>query len=180
MVVSLLNKLFNYLIAAGLVLYGLYFFLGKETFQRQKDVVQKSDFSSVDHEKIVNKYLQETSKKMLQDQYNSKRAVEKAFQQPLKLNKQIEVSPADIPREQQIHKDQSSESSISSNSKINQEIQKEPFDKIDKKEYARQFIENARRGGYHIELSDDLEVIGVTPLRTPSQQIDSFEILPSN
>ena len=116
------------MIAAGLVLYGLYFFLGKETFLRRGDIVQKFDLSSVDHEKIVNKYLQETSKKMLQDQYNSKRAIEKAFQQPLKLNKQIEVLPADIPREQQIHKEPSIETSTSSNSKINQEIRKEPFD----------------------------------------------------
>ncbi len=177
---NFLNKIFNYLIAFGVVLYGLYFFLGKDMFFKNGTVVQRSDFSSVDHEKIVNKYLQETSQKMLLEQSNSKAALQKALLQPLKVSREKEISAADIPREQQIHKDSTPDSEIGVNSKINREIKKEAFEKVDKKEYARQFIENARQGGYHIELSDDLEVMSVTPLRTPSQQIDAVEILPSN
>lgn len=34
----------------------------------------------------------------------------------------------------------------------------------DRKEYARQFVENARRNGYLIRLNEDLVVIGVSPL----------------
>lgn len=37
-----------------------------------------------------------------------------------------------------------------------------------KREYARQFIENARRGGYEIRLSDDFRVLSVKPIRRPS------------
>lgn len=38
-----------------------------------------------------------------------------------------------------------------------------------KKEYARQFVENARRGGYDVQLSDDFRVLSVRPLRRPSR-----------
>lgn len=42
-----------------------------------------------------------------------------------------------------------------------------------KEEYARQFVENARRGGYRIKLSEDLmRVISVTPIRRPGQALD--------
>lgn len=37
-----------------------------------------------------------------------------------------------------------------------------------KKEYARQFVENARRNGYLVQLSDDYVVLSVTPLRRPN------------
>ncbi|WP_374034562.1 hypothetical protein ACES2I_01040 [Bdellovibrio bacteriovorus] len=38
-----------------------------------------------------------------------------------------------------------------------------------KEEYARQFVENARRGGYRVILSEDLSrVLSVTPIRNPS------------
>ncbi|WP_295906066.1 hypothetical protein [uncultured Bdellovibrio sp.] len=43
-----------------------------------------------------------------------------------------------------------------------------------KEEYARQFVENARRGGYKVILSEDLtRVISVTPLRNPSQSVNT-------
>lgn len=42
-----------------------------------------------------------------------------------------------------------------------------------KKEYARQFIENARRGGYEVQLSDDYRVLSVKPIRrAPSRYED--------
>lgn len=37
-----------------------------------------------------------------------------------------------------------------------------------KKAYAQQFIENARRGGYEVKLSDDFRVLSVKPIRRPS------------
>lgn len=40
-----------------------------------------------------------------------------------------------------------------------------------REEYARQFVENARRGGYKVILSSDLSrVISVTPIRRPSKE----------
>ncbi len=50
------------------------------------------------------------------------------------------------------------------------EIQQQEYSEAYKEEYARQFIENARRGGYKVILTDDLmRVKSVTPLRNPSQ-----------
>lgn len=44
-----------------------------------------------------------------------------------------------------------------------------------REEYARQFVENARKGGYKIILSEDLsKVISVTPIRKPGK--DAFDI----
>lgn len=43
------------------------------------------------------------------------------------------------------------------------------YDEAYREEYARQFVENARRGGYRVKLSDDLSrVISVQPIRNPS------------
>lgn len=45
-----------------------------------------------------------------------------------------------------------------------------------REEYARQFIENARRGGYNVKLSEDLSrVISVTPIRNPSADFQVFD-----
>lgn len=41
-----------------------------------------------------------------------------------------------------------------------------------KKEYARKFLENARRGGYDVVLSEDFRVISVKPLRRPTRAFD--------
>ncbi|WP_374001033.1 hypothetical protein [Bdellovibrio bacteriovorus] len=47
--------------------------------------------------------------------------------------------------------------------------QAQEYSQAYKEEYARQFIENARRGGYNIILSEDLSrVLSVTPIRNPS------------
>ncbi|MBX3034952.1 MAG: hypothetical protein KF865_13615 [Bdellovibrionaceae bacterium] len=43
-----------------------------------------------------------------------------------------------------------------------------------RKEYARQFVENARRGGWEIRLDDDYKVISVRRLRQPSNQYQLF------
>lgn len=57
---------------------------------------------------------------------------------------------------------------------FNQE-QTDAYTQAYKEEYARQFIENARRGGYKIQLDENFKVISVTPIRRPSQNIDLFD-----
>jgi rhamnose utilization protein RhaD (predicted bifunctional aldolase and dehydrogenase) len=43
------------------------------------------------------------------------------------------------------------------------------YDEAYREEYARQFVENARRGGFKVKLSEDLSrVISVQPIRNPS------------
>ena len=43
-----------------------------------------------------------------------------------------------------------------------------------KKEYARQFIENARKAGYLIKLNDEYKVISVKAIRKPAQNMQLF------
>lgn len=44
-----------------------------------------------------------------------------------------------------------------------------------KAEYARQFVENARKAGYLIKLNDDYKVISVRPIRKPAENFELFE-----
>lgn len=50
--------------------------------------------------------------------------------------------------------------------------QDQEYSEAYRQEYARQFVENARRGGYKVQLDEDFKVISVTPLRKPSQNSD--------
>lgn len=58
--------------------------------------------------------------------------------------------------------------------------QQAAYSKAYKEEYARQFIENARRGGYKIKLGEDFKVLSVTPIRAPSDQNNGQDILNPN
>jgi hypothetical protein len=44
-----------------------------------------------------------------------------------------------------------------------------------KREYARQFIENAKKAGYIVKLNSDYKVISVTPVRNPAQDFKIFD-----
>lgn len=44
-----------------------------------------------------------------------------------------------------------------------------------KKEYARQFVENAKKAGYLVKLNDQYKVISVQRLKKPEVQYDLFE-----
>lgn len=168
------------MIVAVLFSYGAFFFYKKnQNSQAKLNKVQQSDFSSVDVDRVVNKYLQETTTQMLVDRANARKAEEKELaSSTAKLNKAPKPIVAEAPIEQQIYTEKVEKTSASNDlaSKVNDEILNQ---ELDKKEYARQFIENARKGGYHVELANDLSVISVTPIRKPSQ-IDEVDILPSN
>lgn len=54
--------------------------------------------------------------------------------------------------------------------------QTQEYSQAYREEYARQFVENARRGGYKVILSEDLtRVISVQPIRRPSENMDLFQ-----
>lgn len=55
--------------------------------------------------------------------------------------------------------------------------QSQEYSEAYKREYARQFVENARKAGYIIKLNDDYKVISVKPLRKPA---DNFELFKTN
>lgn len=173
-----LNTLLDYLIAAVVVIIATSFFYFKDKPLFSADA---SHVSSKDMDKVVNKYIHETSTDVLRQKLITDRALVEArkkiaeIEKVSKLKQQKEQES--IPAEKQIWKEADMKS-------VPQPQVAESSDgamsESEKRDYARQYIENARRGGYEIELNKDLEVIKVTPIRKPSQENDSYESYPSN
>jgi hypothetical protein len=181
--VKKLNKFFNIIILVFIVGYAIFYYAHKNNFLASEKPVQQIDLSSVDVDKVVNMYLKQTTEQMARERYDSKKALDSALKESIKINRSTEISPADIPYERQVHKDMSDTRSPSEviNAQIIEQDNYDKMEELNKKEYARQFIENARRGGYHVVLSDDLKVVSVTPIRKPSQEdVDTVESIPSN
>lgn len=176
-----INQIFNYVIVCLLLGYVAYYFYTQNHLVDQSTTVKKIEMSSQDVDKVVNKYMKQTSQQMLKERYESDAALNRALKEPVVLSKKPTVNPEDIPVEKQIRKNQDDESPAEVvNKRIYDERSAARQEALDKKEYARQFIENARRDGLDIVLSDDLKVISVTPIRKPSQQSDTVEPIPSN
>jgi hypothetical protein len=55
-----------------------------------------------------------------------------------------------------------------------QQDQLQQYSEAYKKEYARQFVENARKAGYEVVLSESYKVLAVKPLRKPAQDFRLF------
>ncbi len=171
------------MIATLIFSYGIYFYFNQDSILKKPALVHQTDMSSVDVDKVVNKYLQETTAQIAKEKYTAKKALEQALKEPVQITQKPEPLASEIPYERQVRKNEPSVTSYRdgvSNQIIN-ETNVAQMDQANKAEYARQFIENARKGGYHIELAEDLTVIRITPIRKPSQDsIDQFEVLPSN
>ncbi len=178
-----INKLFNYLILFLVAGYGLFFFLSENT---TKSVRAKGqiELSSNDVDQAVNKYLKQTTETIQKDQVNSDRVLYRALNQPINLKSQTpETNPAEIPASRQIWKDVDEAQSPADliNTQVYDSMALQKQDEQERKQYAHEFIENARRGGFHVVLSDDLsKIVSVTPIRKPSQDDDSVETNPSN
>lgn len=196
------NKLLNYLIFLSFVgVAGVYFYFNHMPFE--SNVPTKSELTEADRKKVdqtVNKYLQAASNEAKLNELRVQRELQLARQkleeEKIKQRKAAEMNSADIPIEQQIYK-RSTEITPAEASQVqapvaqvvpkktnessfDQDVDPKSMTPEQKKEYARQYIENARKGGYAIELSADLEVIKVTPIRKPSQQTDVIPTYPAD
>lgn len=178
-----LNKLFNYLIVMIILGYGVFYFLSDRLFRPRQ--VGKIDLSSNDVDQIVNKYLKQTTESMQKARFETEKALYKALKQPLILTKKNskETNPDDVPVLKQIWKEV--EAQISPADVINIDLYNqtanENIDELARRQYAKDFIDNARQGGFHVILTDDLsEIKSVTPIRKPSQQYDSVESFQSD
>ena len=173
-----LNALLNYLIAAVVILIAGSFFYLKD----KAAAPSGPKLSSSEVDKVVNKYIRETSTDALRQRLVSEKALIEARKKITELNKLNKIKEQkeieSIPAEKQIWKE--SEVVQAPERVEAMSTSTSSMTAAEKKEYARQYIENARSGGYAIELSEDLEVIKVTPLRKPSQESDSYEAYPSN
>lgn len=170
-----LSEYLNYIIVAFLLLFaGIYY------LERHKLVPVQSDVSPVDVDKVVNKFIKQTAEQAWIEEMAYRKALQKQLAKPLAI-KRDEPKQEEIPAEKQIWKD--SDFNTPSENVYSEMYQQEvemKQDEMDKKEYARQYIENARRSGFHVVLSPDNEVISVTPIRKPSQNEDSTELFPAD
>lgn len=191
-IVKWINKFLNYIlfftVAISLGVFGYIYYSQKE----KKRIEQEKKIASQQPspEELVNKYLKQGSKELQQQQIESMAKItsnlvdEKHNKIPVK-----EIPPDQIPIEMQIAKDKSNSSASeqSLTEEFNQKYFQSQVDQVAdeqaRKEYAKEFIENARKNGYHITLSEDLQVTSVKPIRKPTNQQndrDVFEAQPSN
>lgn len=147
------------------------------------------------YEKSVNKHLMLTNEKMKLEtqrtQLENAKLLNREFntvpaQLPYANDNKLDLSSdnraaevaKDLGRGESRHEEVLTPDDIVQKELFNQQ-QMQEYTQAYKEEYARQFIENARRGGYKVILSDDLSrVISVTPLRSPSQNIN-LDVPPS-
>lgn len=146
-------------------------------------------FKSDKYEKSVNRHLMLTNEKMklehqraklesarlLNNDFN-KSSAQQPFMNENKLDLSSENRAAEVAKE--IGRDRDRKEEVISPDDIVQkdlfnEQQMQEYTQAYRAEYARQFVENARRGGYNVILSEDLtRIISVTPLRAPSQNFN--------
>ena len=177
-----LSKYLNYLIVIILLSYGLFYLYKANDVIKLSKSAGASGTSQIDIDRVVNKFMKQTSQQSTEELWNSKLAVSRQLTKPLNIKKnEFEIKPEDIPADRQIWKDDqyASPSDVISNELFQQELQKK-LEAQEKLDYAREFIDNARRNGFHIELSPDLNVIRVTPIRRPSQNDDSVDSFPAD
>ncbi len=161
------------------VTYGyIYFFEVAPAKQKVAEAKPK-----VDIDQVVNKFLKQTSEQTLKDQLAFKEALQKQLNKPVVIKREkVRLQTDDIPAKQQIwtneELDRSPAEQIQSESNLRQQYREK--EELDKQEYARQFIENARKNGYHVVLSSEYKVLSVTPIRKPTQIEELPELFPAD
>ncbi len=153
-----------------------------------KLIQMKKEINNIQSILIIDSYEACMQKEKVQVSFILNKIRSNEIDASLAKTKVKEISPEDIPIEMQIAKDKSNSEvngqglSDEFNQKYNQFQVDKLADEQSRKEYAKQFIENARKNGYHITLSDDMQVTSVKPIRKPTNQNDteSFESQPSN
>lgn len=132
----------------------------------------------------VNKHLQKTMQSIQKTKIMTDKSlneIQKKLAETKRLNRiKEEKENANIGLERQIWRPEKSQEAEATPIETSDENWQNKMDANEKKEYARQWIENARKEGYLLELSPDLEVIKYLPIRKPSQQDDSIEVYPSD
>jgi glutamine cyclotransferase len=182
-----LNTILFFAVTICVGVFGYIYF--QKTSAPKNLKVSESVHSSLSPEELVNKYMQESSSELQRQKLESANKI-KSTTIPIEISKlkEKEINPSDIPIEQQIAKDTASVSPQTTLTEdFNQKSWQSQVQNIqsaeEKKQYAKEFIENAKKNGYHITLSDDLQVTSVKPIRKPTNQqndTDTFESEPSN
>ncbi len=170
--------------AAGLVFAYL---SGEESTPRK---VAPRSVKSERYEKSVNRHLMITNERIemarqrmqieaqvLSSEFSSTRP-QQAYENPNRLDLSQDTRAQEIAEE--LGRGAHRQEGLSPHDVVQRELfnadQLQEYTQAYKEEYARQFVENARRGGYKVILSEDLSrVIKVIPIRNPSNSMNLFE-----
>ncbi|MGZ3726740.1 MAG: hypothetical protein ACXWQQ_13115 [Pseudobdellovibrio sp.] len=188
-----LSDLLNYLIVLSILALAGSFFYFNDYKKKQS---APTGMSLVERDKmvdqVVNKYIKETTmetslnkikidealaaaRKKIADDREAKRLKDEKEMQNIPIEKQV-ATEADLQAQAAAMQSQAPAPQPARQETI--ELNPKKMTQAQKEAYAREYIENARKGGYQIELSEDLEVIKATPIRKPSQQSDTVEGAP--
>lgn len=182
-----LGSFLNFLIFALVVIIGGAIYYVKSN-SAVKTAGLAEPLSSQQIDDIVNTHIKKTVRENRQTKMLNEKTMLETYKKLAELERQKKIDQdkeiAKIPTERQIWKEDQKVNDVTPEQviggAINEGIEQEKMDEAEKKEYARQWIQNARKAGYLLELSPDLEVIQYTPIRKPSQQDDSVESSPSD
>jgi hypothetical protein len=181
--VKSLDRLLNFLIVLAILFnVAAYFYFKPKKFEfgfKNNIPVQSAEV-----DKVVNKYLQMANEAKNLEQLRLNKASFEAGQKVIaerelaKLKQEKEmvanskvVTQAEAAERAKLYADNPN-MQASQDTRSSGEFDPKNMTPQEKAEYKRQYIENARRGGYLIELSDNFEIIKATPIRKPSQQND--------
>lgn len=178
---SMVLALLLFVGAAGLI----FAYLGSEDSKPAKVAGPSPTAKSEKFEKAVNRHLMFTNERielerqrmevenarLLNNDFNSTKP-QRAYSNDSRLDLSNDNRAAEIAEE--LGRGERNEDIVTPHDIVQKELfnaqQQQAYSQAYKEEYARQFVENARRGGYKVILSEDLSrVISVTPLRNPSQ-----------
>lgn len=175
------KKFLNFILAALLVIFASLLYFNVKTKHNEVYSSSLAQSTDVDINSKVNEYMQEMQRKRTSAELNSLHRLQKG---PDAIPRKgiDETDPAAVPIDRQIWKDSDQQEARLENQMdviyrriYEEEVAKKKTEQ-EKKQYALEFIENARHSGYHIQLSMDLEVISVQPIRNPQNDYDSLDI----
>lgn len=182
---SMLLALVLFLAAGGLI----FAYLGGDT--KKKSGAPSTVAKTKKFEQSVNRHLMLTNERMELEKQRmalenakilnnpiSATRPQKAYTNDDRLDLSSDTRAADVAKD--LGRGPRQEEIISPHDVVQKEIFNEELARQQsqayREEYARQFVENARRGGYNVKLSEDLSrVISVTPIRNPSADFQVFD-----
>ncbi len=147
----------------------------------KKEVIRLTIDGSTTHEKRVNEFLKEIERRRQLTQ--DKTQVENYFTAP-RIGSTVAIQPAQTELhpfkmkpeglEDQVSRDldfrnferqQAASAEAVVQEQLTEQLRQQEYDKAYREAYVRDFIENARRNGYQVQVNDDLVVTSVVPIQ---------------
>lgn len=178
-----LNKALVIVVLVILAGFGYVKFQEQQGSKKLVTEVKSKGLTADEQDAIVNKHLQQTQTDDLKKRFGNASVEKAALAEIAKIKAEIDFKKQKeaekLAQEKQVANPEPENFYASPAELIRaQDYQREMEKKRQRaelEEYKRQFIENARRGGFEIEVNDNLDVIKATPIREPSGQNDSYD-----